>query len=168
MPMRFFSFLRSPAAETPGPLMSTLDAERIAAMMQAFGEFGVSIQRASEALARLADLRLITFPEGAMEASLAYLLEHLTPGQRDTFERHRFFLVQGKRYRWRITPNAYGVNRLGRSGRRRGVYCAVPQEPVPIFDVMLAQKLMLESDEDAFLLIANRAPNRRFIDHPEL
>lgn len=43
------------------------------------------------------------------------------------------------------------------SGRIIGRFCAHPAEAVPDEDAMLAQKLLLETDEAAFLAIANRS-----------
>lgn len=124
--------------------------------MDAIGQFFIDLDKAMRRLGdMMADCGCLGVPPEASDRARAYLIAHLTPEQREMFERRQFFLVQAKRYRWRITPRLYGVHRLGRSGRCRGVYCVMPREALPIYDVMLAQKLMLETNEDGFLAIAN-------------
>ena len=49
------------------------------------------------------------------------------------------------------------MERLDEGGRPAEVYCIHPSEWVPHEDNMLAQKLMLEYDEESFLRIANRS-----------
>lgn len=93
------------------------------------------------------------------------LLEHLTPEQRQTVKDHGWFVVEGKRQRYRIeTHRGYAGNvvALGRRdlfGRDSAIqrYCAHCDPGVaPGHDQFLAQKFMLEHAEDDFLRIANR------------
>lgn len=61
---------------------------------------------------------------------------------------------KGGEYRIGINGQAGNVHAISgpRAGRR---LCAHPSAPVPNADAWLAQKLMIETDEDAFLAIAN-------------
>lgn len=61
----------------------------------------------------------------------------------------------GCRYRIRKGRTA-NVDVIGRDGRVTGRLCAHPGIWTPDYDTMLAQKLSLESDDAAFLRIANR------------
>jgi hypothetical protein len=87
------------------------------------------------------------------------LIECLSPEQRASLEAHNYFdvkLPSGAVYRinkgW-----AHNVKRLKRDGTaEHGTFCAHPSDTVPHYDNMLAQKFMLETDEAAFLRIANR------------
>lgn len=95
--------------------------------------------------------------EAAEARAEALLLEHLSEEQRADYRKHRHFVVHGRRARYRIRYGRSGnVDVVNRDGRISHRYCAHPEECVPNPDTMLAQKLMLESDEDAFARIANR------------
>ena len=87
------------------------------------------------------------------------LKEWLSPTQRAQYERTRNFEVQGshsgKRYRIR-SARQMNVDELDDCGRRIAVWCFLPAENVPVGDVMLAQKIVLENDEPAMLRIAFR------------
>lgn len=77
---------------------------------------------------------------------------------------HGFFTVRGSRsgavYRIHDTGISGNVDRLDASGHRDMVYCAHPPG-VPAADVHLAQMLLLATDEDEFLRVANaRAASR--------
>ena len=86
------------------------------------------------------------------------LREWLTPEQLVQFDQHRYFDVIGchtkKRYRIR-----HGTERniweLDRYGHPRVVLCFVPNEQLVPGDVMLAQKIALETDERSALAAAN-------------
>jgi hypothetical protein len=87
------------------------------------------------------------------------LVECLSSEQRDTLEKHNYFDVRvpsGQVYRihkgW-----AHNVKRVKPDGTvAPGTFCAHPSDQVPHYDNMLAQKFTLETDEQAFLKIANR------------
>lgn len=83
------------------------------------------------------------------------LYEHLSPPQRKCLRERKFFDVPvgGKVYR--IRQGTHGnVRLLDARGHEQVSYCAQP-DGVPDEDAMLAQKLMLETDERAFLRVAN-------------
>jgi hypothetical protein len=50
------------------------------------------------------------------------------------------------------------IDELNERGTRIAVWCFGPEGPLPIGDVMLAQKLALETNEKAALAVANRKP----------
>jgi len=84
----------------------------------------------------------------------ALLMTSLSPAQRESLEKFRFFDIEigGKTYR--IHQGTHGNVRQVENGREIVTFCAQP-EGVPAEDAMLAQKLMLETDEAAFLRVAN-------------
>lgn len=89
------------------------------------------------------------------------LLQHLSPEQRATFERHKWFIVEGGR-----TRTKYRVRDLGHLRANIDVLdgervdyrlCGhADQNLVPLADNLLAQKVMLDVAEDEFLALANR------------
>lgn len=92
--------------------------------------------------------------EEAKRKARALLTAQLTPQQRDSLERLGYFDVDiaGKQYR--IRQGTHGNVRLLEAGKETVSFCAQPNG-VPAEDAMLAQKLMLETDEAAFLRVAN-------------
>ena len=100
----------------------------------------------------------------AHDRSIALLKQWLLPEQLAQYERDGCFEVTGSHSgkRYRITSrHAFNVYRvdgwfpwfLVTADR----YCFVPERTLPIGDVMLAQKIALETDERAALAVANRA-----------
>ncbi len=105
------------------------------------------IQRGSEALARRRQARL---------RAEALLLAWLSADQRAQYRARGWFEVTtaaGRRYRIRRG----GVVRLDPRGSG---YCIEAVSPVPVADEMLANKLLLETDERRFLATAHRYPYR--------
>ncbi len=92
--------------------------------------------------------------EQARVRAKALLYSALTRDQQRSLEERKFFElnVGGKTYR--IHQGTHGNVRLVQGGRETTSYCAQPDN-VPTEDAMLAQKLMLETDEQAFLRVAN-------------
>lgn len=82
------------------------------------------------------------------------LIEHLSPAQRAAYEKDRFFEVVAAKSRYRVYHDG-GVRRLDEDGRAVTSYCIHPDEAIPAGDLALAKKLLLETDEAAFLRIAN-------------
>jgi hypothetical protein len=99
-------------------------------------------------------------PEDRAEALLN---EWLCPEQRATLERHGYFEVRGchtgKRYRIRRGRNM-NIEELGKNGAQVAVWCFGPAGHLPLGDVMLTQKLALETNEQAALGVANRLRRR--------
>jgi hypothetical protein len=84
------------------------------------------------------------------------LLEHLTEAQRQEWQ-------QNERFHFTVGPHHYTIRR-GRAGNitlldrgRRQRFCFHTTYDCPVADNVLAQKLFIESDEQAFLQLANRA-----------
>jgi len=88
----------------------------------------------------------------------------LSSDQRLQFDSSGSFEVigcySGKRYRiYRgIVPNVY---ELDDAGRPRLGLCFIPLGQLVLGDVMLAQKIALETDEQGALAVANRFPTER-------
>ena len=86
----------------------------------------------------------------------ALLWAWLSPAQRRQYRARRWFEVtttSGRRYR----VLRGGVVRLHPRGSG---YCIEATSPVPVADEMLANKLLLETDERRFLATAHRFPYR--------
>jgi len=126
-----------------------------------------SVARAAAGLARrqavnrlFAKCRLDRTPEAR---SIRLLREWLSPTQRAQLAVTGYFDVlgeqSGKRYRI-FTGTALNVCELDDRGRVRCGWCFVPVGDLPIGDVMLAQKLALETSESAALAVA-----RQFVPH---
>ena len=96
---------------------------------------------------------------GAQERACELLREHLDDAQREEFDRSGSFVVvgqSGRRYRVR-SQRTFNV----RDETDCNDYCmqfrSDPQcRSIPLEDLMLAQKLLLECDEPEFLRVANR------------
>ena len=87
------------------------------------------------------------------------LREWLSPQQLAQFEANGYFDVvgceTGRRYRIHYGSSA-NIDELDDRGRPLICYCFLPQVPLVPGDVMLAQKIALETDERAALAVANR------------
>ena len=86
----------------------------------------------------------------------------LLPAQRQQFERFGYFDVVGcasgtvyRIYHSVTAPNVYKINEVG---RRKKAVCFAPVGPLVKGDVMLAQKIALETDEQSALAVANIFP----------
>ena len=99
-------------------------------------------------------------PSQAAVAKARVLLERaLTPEQRRDLCARRCFYVKGRRFTYRIREgHAANVDALDSTGRVISRYCAHPLGRLPVYDVMLAQKLWIETDENMFLRKATPYP----------
>jgi hypothetical protein len=94
---------------------------------------------------------------------ITLLRKWLSPEQQAQFDAFRHFDVigcdTGTRYRIRhgAAPN---VHEIDAEGRPIMGWCFVPSGPLVPGDVMLAQKIALETNERAALAVANRFPIR--------
>ncbi len=98
----------------------------------------------------------------AQEKSMRLLRSWLTPLQKQQLREHQYFDVigcdTGKRYRIEAPQGAYNIGEFDH-GKIVAKLCFVPRLPVlPLGDIWLIQKLALELDEAATLLLANRSP----------
>lgn len=98
----------------------------------------------------------------AKERAEGLLYEHLTDEQRAEIKRHKFFVVRGGKTGRKYKINADGglagnVHELDEAGALKRRLCAHISHAAnaPIFDHLLAQKLMLEYQEEDFLRVAN-------------
>jgi hypothetical protein len=91
------------------------------------------------------------------------LEEWLSPQQRAQYKSSGSFEVTGSdsgtRYRiWRARQ--MNIEELDSDGKPAAIWCFLPEGRLPCGDVMLAQKLALENDEQAALAVAKRAGAR--------
>ncbi|WP_245475067.1 hypothetical protein [Bradyrhizobium sp. Leo121] len=99
---------------------------------------------------------------------LRLMRDRLSPDQREQFDDSGCFEVvgcdSGKRYRiyyGTIPPNVYEIDD---AGRLKTGLCFMPLGRLPAGDVILAQKVALETDEPSALKVANRfSPNRELL-----
>jgi hypothetical protein len=96
----------------------------------------------------------------ANECAKQILLDHLTAEQRETVEKNGWFVIQGgesgKLYRIGMRSIAGNVEELDADGRAVARFCCHLNDAIPHHDHHLAQKLMLEWEEETFLRLANR------------
>jgi hypothetical protein len=92
---------------------------------------------------------------------ITLLREWLSREQRAQFDAHRYFEVvgssSGKRYRIHY-GTATNVHEIDNDGWPRMGWCFRPIGPLVAGDIMLAQKIALETNERAALAVANRFP----------
>jgi hypothetical protein len=89
---------------------------------------------------------------------LKLLREWLSPAQLAQYDEHNYFEVTGchTRKRYRINHGrGTNVYELDEAGRPRVGWCFVPSVHLVAGDVMLAQKIALETDERGSLAAAN-------------
>jgi hypothetical protein len=93
--------------------------------------------------------------------ALRLLRSWLSPEQCAQFDARGYFdvtgSVSGKRYRIHFGISA-NVQEIGHDGSARAGWCFVPEGYLVPGDVMLAQKIALETSEAAALAVANRFP----------
>jgi hypothetical protein len=95
------------------------------------------------------------------ERGLQLLTSNLSPAQRKQYSEFGYFDViggdTGKRYRIRHGC-LMNVEQLDQNGRRVQLLCFTPRGRLPVGDIMLAQKIVLELFETDVLRVANRSP----------
>jgi hypothetical protein len=95
----------------------------------------------------------------AEACAIKLLREWLSAQQLAQFKAHRYFDVigchSGRRYRIRY-GTATNIYELDYAGRPQSVLCFVPNRPLAAGDVMLAQKIALETDEWSAVAVAKR------------
>ena len=100
----------------------------------------------------------------AEERAVVLLKQWLSTAQLAQYEKHGYFELtgghSGKRYRIRPTRQM-NVDELDEHGLRKVSYCFGPEGELPIGDVMLAQKIALENDEQTAIALANRGNAHR-------
>jgi hypothetical protein len=114
----------------------------------------------------LAEFRLLGSPRPRCEAeerAIALLRSWLTPEQDKQWVARRAFEVIGcdTGTRYRITYAAVmNVHQLNPAGRRVAQWCFAPEGGLAPGDILLAQKIALETMERKVLALANRQPFR--------
>ena len=100
-----------------------------------------------------------TFNPESNARGIRLLKDWLSPEQRACYQQHRYFEVIGSDtatvYRIHHDTRA-NVEQLDRSGRSVCRWCFVPEGDLVAGDVMLAQKIALETNESGALAVANR------------
>jgi hypothetical protein len=108
-------------------------------------------------------LQEILGEDGPEERGLTLLREWLSPEQRAQLDANKRFDVigcqTGKRYRISYGSGT-NVHEIDDTGRPIMGWCFVPSGYLVPGDVMLAQKIALETDELTALAVANRFPAR--------
>ena len=122
----------------------------------------ILIDRAREGQARRARHWDLHVSKRDPEArGLKLLREWLSPEQRAQFDAERHFDVigchSGKKYRIRYGSSA-NIDELDEAGRPRMGWCFIPSAYLVAGDIMLAQKIALETNERGALAVANRFP----------
>ena len=96
----------------------------------------------------------------AEQRAYTLLKRWLSPEQIAQLERHGYFEVRGSHsgtcYRIRSNRNM-NIEEIDDNGSRVAVWCFGPVGCLPLGDHMLAQKIALETDEQAALAVANRS-----------
>lgn len=111
---------------------------------------------------RLAEERAARYSaerQAALDRSRELLLAHLTAAQRETFEKRKWFVVEGgvTKRSYRIRTETYTGNIDVLNGDKvRHRLCVHCVANIPLHDHHLAQKLSLQYDEEYFLSIANQ------------
>jgi hypothetical protein len=92
--------------------------------------------------------------------ALTLLKEWLSPTQRTSYERFRYFDVLGSDTgtRYRIHHGTQtNIEELSRTGQQVCKWCFVPDGDLVAGDVMLAQKVALETNERGAISVAHRS-----------
>lgn len=135
-----------------------LSAER----MFLFRGSGVG-SRAASLRALRALYRSFVEQDGPDARSFRLLREWLSPEQRAQFDAEGYFDVIGSHTgrRYRIHQGTMGnVLELNERGQPKTGLCFVPDRSLAAGDIMLAQKIALETDELAVLAFANTIPSK--------
>lgn len=100
----------------------------------------------------------------AADRGLKLLKEWLSPAQLAQYEKHQHFEVIGSdtRKRYRIRHGvSMNIDELDREGGKVAGWCFVPQGGLVAGDVMLAQKVALETNERGAMKVANLIDGHR-------
>jgi len=117
--------------------------------------------RAASLRALRALYRSLAEQNGPEARALRLLREWLSPEQRAQFDAEGYFEVTGSHTgrRYRIHQGTVSnVLELNKEGQPEVGWCFVPERSLAAGDVMLAQKIALETDEMTVLALANMIP----------
>jgi hypothetical protein len=149
-----FSFTLRDLEEAPGMANTLLSLAQVT--RQAIGLFRNTNNFLQNLDGQYADLQ--ADQAGREERAMGLLKSWLADGEWESLERHGYFEVVGSAGgRFRLyAKDCFGVRKL-RPGKLLGdAYCVVPEGAPALGDILLAQKIALETDEERTLLIANR------------
>ena len=94
------------------------------------------------------------------EKAKELFIKHLSPQQYETFINHNYIMVKSnKGHRYQINTGLIYINIRRMDGwfiERRQFCMQLKNITCPRYDHLLAQKLIIESDEKRFLAVANR------------
>lgn len=143
-----------------GTLLRLTACMRIRSCLAALTLSAVQAWRQRRHAARVAELAR---RDKAVQRSRDLLRACLGAEQLDQFDRAGWFIVSGRVHDYRIKHGrTANIELIARDGRYRGRLCFYPEagrgRELPVYDVMLAQKLVLEGDELAALAIAVAHP----------
>ena len=91
----------------------------------------------------------------AEKRALELLVSALTPEQAACYQERSYFDLKCGETVYRIRKGSVRNIEVIQKGRTVKVLCAHPNGGLPVHDVVLAQKLALETDEQSFLRVAN-------------
>ena len=91
----------------------------------------------------------------AEKRALELLVSALTPEQAACYQERSYFDLKCGETFYRIRKGSVRNIEVIKNNRTVKVLCAHPRENLPVHDMVLAQKLALEADEQAFLRVAN-------------
>jgi hypothetical protein len=124
------------------------------------GSFGLALLLSTLTLVVRSGSCTAAFPSETKVRALTLLKEWLSPEQRACYERFRYFDVvgsdTGKRYRIHDGTQT-NIEELSHTGQRVCKWCFVPEGDLVAGDVMLAQKIALETNERGALAVARRS-----------
>ena len=141
-------------------IFTVMLAKLLATMRVLRSAFGLPARKVQAYLERL------KAAEDAKEGrGITLLREWLSKEQQAQFDASKFFEVtgcdSGKRYRIRYGTEA-NVHELDEAGQPVMGWCFIPTGNLVPGDVMLSQKLSLETNETSALRIANKFPPRAY------
>ena len=128
--------------------------------MQAVGSCGLALLLSALSLVVRSDSCTAAFRSETKVRALTLLKEWLSPEQRACYERFRYFDVVGSDTgtRYRIHHGTQtNIEELSHTGQRVCKWCFAPEGNLVAGDVMLAQKIALETNERGALSVAHRS-----------
>ena len=128
--------------------------------MRAVGSCGLALLLCALLLGGAVGSYATAFRSKTKVRALTLLGEWLSPEQRACYDRFRYFDVigsdTGTRYRIHYGTQT-NIEELSHAGQRVCRWCFVPEGDLVAGDVMLAQKIALETNERGALAVAHRS-----------
>ncbi len=106
-----------------------------------------------QAIEMVWDAAIVNTNDSALKRSKEMLVQCLSETQRQQFTEEYFDVVGSDSRKYRIlAKNSYNVVELATGT----LFCAVPAQPCPVYDKMMASKLWLETNAEEFRRVANK------------